>query len=89
MPTTRPQSPSTKNDRAVDCTGKSVAVGDVVQILVGTRDNIFDGCFAVVDKTKGWGVIADVYDTKNMTYPIRLASNQFRWIGRAAATRDD
>jgi hypothetical protein len=71
-----------------DCTGKSVAVGEVVQILVGTRDNIFDGCFAVVDEIKKWGIIADVYGVKGETYPIRLASNQFKWIGRAAATRD-
>lgn len=72
-----------------DTNNKSVAVGEVIQILEGTRDKIFDGCFAVVDEVKGWGIIADVYDTKGATYPIRLASNQFQWIGRAAQIRKD
>lgn len=72
-----------------DTNNKSVAKGEVVQILEGTRDNIFDGCFAVVDEVRQWGIIADVYSTEGRTYPIRLASNQFQWVGRAAAIRKD
>jgi len=71
-----------------DCAGKSVAVGEVVQILVDTHNNIFDGCFAVVDEIRSWGIVAIVYGTKGETYPVRLVSDRFKWIGKAAATRD-
>lgn len=71
-----------------DCNDKSVAKGDVIQILAGTRDNIFDGCFGVVDEMKNWGIIADVYSTQGDVFPIRLVSNQFQWIGRAAVVRE-
>lgn len=71
-----------------DCNNKSVAKGDVVQILEGTRDKIFDGCFAVVDEIKGWGIIADVYSTQGDVFPIRLSANQFEWVGRAPIVRE-
>ena len=61
----------------------------MIQILEGTRDMIFDGTFAVVDEVRSWGIIADVYGTKMETYPVRLSSNQFQWIGKAAVVRKD
>jgi predicted ribonuclease YlaK len=72
-----------------DSEDKSVAVGDVIQILPASLNNVFNGCLGVVNQVKGWGIIADIYVTNGECYPVRLAGNQFKWIGRAAYIRKE
>lgn len=83
--------------------------GDVIQIKPAenmVRTDIepaakcFQGCLAIVDEVKKWGVVADIWvplvgegkDTPPGVFPVRLESGTFTYIGIAVypmGTRDD
>ncbi|WP_034340779.1 hypothetical protein [Deinococcus misasensis] len=69
----------------VDASGRSVVVGDVVQVYPEHR--LFGGCFLQVTEVRSWGVQGCVEIPQQGQAFCRLKSEEFRHVGRASWVR--